>query len=156
MSFWRWFLLSIVLGPLAYTLVIFSITAASVGWRAFADESFWVITAGGWLGVNLLLTPALLAYVRIWTVVVTPTSLSGSNAWGVFATVSWESIHTVKPSRVPFLPAVRVFSSEANLVIWLPLFLVNYPQFARRVAEYAGPEHPLTPHVLSRLDPEED
>lgn len=160
MSFWRWWIVAMVVAQswnLGATLLsrVIIVDSRSNGPHPLGSAAFLLPFASGALAINLLLIPPLLAYVRIWVVRVSPTTLSGFNAWGWFATVTWSSIHTVKPWRVPFLPAVRVYSSETNLVIWLPLFLVNYPQFARRVLEYAGPEHPLTQPVLFHLDPEE-
>ncbi len=155
MPYGRWLVIAMVFGQVLYAFLLTIGLALTMRQNPFVLPGFWENYIYGSVAINIAFAVVLVPYVVIWTIRVSPTTLRGFNAWGVFATVSWDSIHTVKPWRVPFLPAVRVYSSETNLVIWLPLFLVNYPEFARRVVEYAGPEHPLTQPVLSQLDPEE-
>ena len=155
MPYWRWLIIALVLSQVLYAFLLTAGLVLVIGQNPFAVPGFWENYVYGSVALNLVLAVALALYVAIWTVRICPTTLRGFNAWGVFTTVTWDSIHTVKPWRVPFLPAVRVYSSQTRCVIWLPLFLVNYPAFARRVAEYAGPQHPLTPFVRSQLDPEE-
>jgi hypothetical protein len=72
--------------------------------------------------------------------------------WGRFVTVSWRSVQAARPVNLLTLPYLRVFSDETRRVIWLPLFLVDYPRFAELVAEYAGKNHPVTREVWRRLE----
>jgi hypothetical protein len=72
-----------------------------------------------------------------------PDTLRCTDAFGRYATVTWGSIHTVRPINLILLKYLRLDSGETDRVIWLPLFLTDLDGFADLVREYAGPDHPL-------------
>ena len=46
--------------------------------------------------------------------------------------MSWASIHRVSYMPVPLVPLARVYSTETRRVLWLPLFVNDFPRFAER------------------------
>jgi hypothetical protein len=152
MPLWRWLLVGI---PAAQVGGVFFLVLLDVVFdqgRGLRTSSFWSFYTAGAVAIVTLIVPALLAYVLVWRVWVGPATLRGSDFWGRFVTVSWRSVHAVRPLSVPFLPVLRVHSTETRRVIWLPLFLVNYRRFAELVAEYAGADHPVTRAVWQRIE----
>ena len=146
MPFWRWYLIANVAAQVLYAAVV----AAPVllGKRS----PFGAMYLGGSAAISALMVPGILGYVLFWRVWVGPDVLRGSDFWGRFVTVTWPSIHAARPVNLPFLPIVRVYSTQTRRVIWLPLFLVDYARFAELVAEYAGEDHPVTREVWRRIE----
>jgi hypothetical protein len=118
----------------------------------FGDRRMWEAVAGVSFVVAMVMPSAMLGYVHTWKVWVSPGHLRGSDVWGQFVTVDWDSVTAAKPFNLAGIPYLRVFSDESSKVIWLPLLLVGYDRFAELVAEYAGADHPVTLEVLSRLE----
>ncbi|HET6576420.1 MAG TPA: hypothetical protein VFG68_22665 [Fimbriiglobus sp.] len=146
MVLWRWLLVAGVAAEAVYAGI--AVLPSILRGRAV----FWDSWAVGGAALIALLVPGLWVYVFIWRVWVGPDALRGSDFWGRFVTMRWGSIRAVKPLDVPFLPVLRVYSTETRRVIWLPLFLVNYRRFAELVAEYAGADHPVTRAVWRRIE----
>lgn len=155
MPFWRWYLLMLVVGQSLSAILLPLAVYLPMKQNPLIVPAFWWCYLSGVVAMYVVFAFVATVYIGIWLVRISPTALSGFNSWGIFITVRWDSIYKVKHSWVPLLPAVKVYSTDTWLVMWLPLFLINYPAFAKRVAEYAGPQHPLTQYIRSRLDPEE-
>lgn len=83
-----------------------------------------------------------------------PAGIRGSNAWGWPVTTGWASITRTSRVPVPVVPLARVYSTETRRVLWLPLFLNDFPKFAELVARYAGRSNPVTVEVMKRLSDE--
>ena len=150
MTFWRWFVVTSVVAQLAYTALV--VTSDTLSGRSSFVPAVWQAWAAGVAGIVVLLVPGLWLYILIWRVWVGPRTLRAWDFWGRFVTVSWGSVRAARPLSVPFLPVLRVYSTETRRVIWLPLFLVNYRRFADLVAEYAGADHPVTRAVWRRVE----
>jgi hypothetical protein len=150
--FWRWYLLAVVAGQVLFPLLnlIPAVTAPQTfGWAYFRATSPF-----GAALIPVFMAPAMFFYVRAFPVRVSPKLLRGANAWGWPVSVSWRSIQRVKSYAVPGFPLARVFSTETHRVLWLPLFLNDFPRFAELVAQYAGDGHPLTIEVRKRITDE--
>ncbi|HVK16922.1 MAG TPA: hypothetical protein VM533_08225 [Fimbriiglobus sp.] len=152
MSYWRWLLVGNVFTQVLYAAVFVLLEVVITGRRGLGDPGFWSIYVAKAVAVTMALVLSLVIYVTTWQVWVGPDTLCGSNAWGWFVTVSWGSVHAVRPFNLLTLPYLRVYSDETRRVIWLPLFLVDYARFAELVAEYAGADHPVTRAVWRRIE----
>lgn len=149
--FWRWYLAALVFGQVIFPVLnaVPAILSPHFGWTYF-----WKTYPFGAAAITIVFAPAMFAYVRLWRTRVSPAGLSGSNAWGWPLTVPWRSIDQVKPFPLPGLPSLRVYSKETRLVLWLPLFLNDFPRFVELVEQYAGSNHPLTVAVRQHLPPD--
>jgi hypothetical protein len=154
MPFWRWYLASLVVSQVLYAvlnLIPAVLDPVGFGWQYYRRTMPIGMTL-----FPILLAPAMLLYVLLWPVRVAPAGLRASNAWGLFATVSWQSITAVKPVSIPLVPFARVFSTETRRVLWVPLFMRRFPQYVAAVAEYAGNDHPLARELQKRLQFQEE
>jgi hypothetical protein len=152
MSYWRWLLVGGVFAQVLYAVVFVLMEVGLTGSRSLRDPGLWALYAAKAAIVTVALALWLVIQVMTWRVWVGPVTLCGSDAWGRFATVTWDSIRAVRPFNLLTLPYLRVYSTETRRVIWLPLFLTNYRRFAELVAEYAGADHPVTGVVWQRIE----
>lgn len=149
MPFWRWYLATVVLGQVLYAAlnaVPVLLLPGRFDWSYYATT-----TALGAAFIPAAMAPAMLLYVRAFPVRVGPHGLRGSNAWGLPVTVGWAAVGRVVHVPVPVVPLARVISTETRRVLWLPLFLNDFPRFAGLIARYAGDDHPVTAEVRKRL-----
>ena len=66
-----------------------------------------------------------------------------------YSFTSWDNIRFVKPSRAFFgLPYFRIGLNDSKDVIWLPLFLIELPEFINLVIKYSGAENLLSKELL--------
>jgi hypothetical protein len=152
MPLWRWLLVCVPAANVGYVVFLVLLDVVFDQGRGLRTTTFWYFYTVGAAAIVILLIPPLLAYVLVWRVWVGPATLRGSDVWGRFATVMWRSVRDARPLNIPFLPVLRVYSTETRRVIWLPLFLADYRRFAELVAEYAGEDHPVTREVWRRLE----
>jgi hypothetical protein len=137
-SFWVTFITSNLIALLGILFLI-GIETAARGVKHFHPEALLVGLAGG--GVcGAFLSGLAVLYFKTYA---GPDTLRCTDAFGRYATVTWGSIHAVRPINLILLKYLRLDSDETDRVIWLPLFLTDLDGFAGLVLEYAGPDHPL-------------
>jgi hypothetical protein len=115
-----------------------------------------------WKGVIMLWTFAsVLALIRTfdagrrnaqrYPVTVGPDAIEGFNWLGHRITIGWDGIESVR-RRWYFAPYFTITSHVHQNVIWLPLHLLDFPEFVETVADCAGPDHPLTVALYAEGD----
>ena len=149
--FWRWYLASLVLSQ-----VLFAVLNLVPAWilepGRFHTDYYLHTFPFGAAAFPIILAPVMALYVLFWPVHVAPAGLRASNAWGRYATVGWGSITAVKLVPLPLIPFARVVSTETHRILWVPLFMRTYRDYATLVAEYAGEDHPLARELLKRVE----
>jgi hypothetical protein len=151
MPFWRWYLASLVFSQVLFA-VLNIVPALILEPGRFHTDYYLHTFPLGAAAFPVVLAPLVALYVLCWPVRVAPAGLRAANAWGRFATIRWGSITAVKPVPVPLIPFARIFSTETQRVLWVPLFMRDYRHYATLVAESAGEEHPLARELLKRLE----
>ena len=102
-------------------------------------------TLGAGIGLIGLVGFGVLAGIGAsWRVYVSPTTLRGFDFFGRYHDVRWPDIQSAIRVSYFGLPYLKVEVSRLRPEVWIPLYLVRMPDFTRLVAEYAGPENPLT------------
>src|SRR5436190_1730308 len=104
-------------------------------WEAHLAMVLSIVLTGG-----LLLAPAV-AYYKVY---VTSDGLKCYDAFGIYHFAPWETIERVRPFNLLGLRYLMVQSSATRRELCVPLFLADMPGFCAAIADYAGPDHPVT------------
>jgi hypothetical protein len=86
-----------------------------------------------------------------YPVTVGPDAVEGFNGLGDRVSIGWDGVESVR-RRWYFAPYLVVRSHVHRNVIWLPLHLTDFPEFVETVADFAGPDHPLTVALYAEGD----
>lgn len=132
---------SAILPPYVVTLLITVVVSAGVvlfrhglalDWAAIGLRFLWTA-----VGVFLFIVAA----VVLFRVYVTAEGLRCYTFWGIYYTLGWPEIDSVRKINLLGLRYLRVGSSQSNHTVWVPLFLADMPRFRAAVREFAGEEN---------------
>lgn len=88
---------------------------------------------------------------RYFTVVVTDKYLKGCYCWGIYHSISWNSISGVKPIWILGLKFLRLESTSSGRTLWIPLFLENISEFKREVLKRVGVDSLLKEYLDEKV-----
>lgn len=84
--------------------------------------------------------------VFLYRIVVVEEGIYAYTWYGTYRYLPWQDIVSVSRMNIPGFGYLRVASKKG--VVWVPLFLNNFPQFRETVSAYAGdPDNPLVKHL---------
>lgn len=109
--------------------------------------------------IALVLFAACLASVPVvWLIIfIFPTQAGGGGirsytSYGLFRTLAWEDIVSVKLTGIPGLRAIKVISGKGQ-EIWVPLFLGRWEEFRKTViASAQNPDNPLVVYLMNEKE----
>lgn len=95
------------------------------------------------LGIFVMSLVLTLIAIPLCPVKVRPEGLSTYNFWGMYSTVNWDDIVSVKPVNLLGLRYITFRTTEGK-TLYIPRFLTNFVEFRDQVAGWAGEQHLLT------------
>ena len=94
----------------------------------------------------LLLTVAVVRYFKI---TITDGNLRAYDFWGMYHTLEWNSVTSVKAIRILGLKYVRVYGTTCKRPLWIPLFLNDMSGFEKEVCQILDVQHPFRNYLES-------
>ncbi|WP_143073966.1 hypothetical protein [Roseateles sp. YR242] len=130
------------------TVALLALELALETWAQLRTERFPDVT--GWLGAVVLPLAggAVLAVINVLVVLafpvkVLPQALHCYNFWGIYRSVKWGDIVSVKPASIMGLRYLHVSIPAHSQPLTVPLWLRDMPGFITAVETHAGVSNPL-------------
>ncbi len=151
-SFWREWLAVSICGQLLLTVVAACLLVYVI---AIEEIMLWKGAMALWC-IGSVVTHLLTAVkawdnVRKYPVAIGPAAIDAFDWLGYPVAIGWDGVKSVR-RRWYWTLYLTITSQAHQNVIWLPLNLVNFPEFVETVAEYAGSDHPLTVALYAEGD----
>ena len=85
---------------------------------------------------------------QLFPVRLTTAGIHAHSIWGLPRFIRWQDIQSVRKFNLPFLPWLRLYSTDGSATVWLSMFPSSPAKFKLELQKLAPPGNP----VLSELD----